>query len=88
MAKTLAERIQAACDSTAPKTKARNQALAEVQWVLKSDGEYLVAGGLTESPRFIDQIGEATTYSGLDNEELKRSYFETITQRSLIVELL
>lgn len=88
MAKTLAERIQAACDSTAPKTKARNQALAEVQWVLKSDDGYLVAGGLTESPRFVDRIEDATVYSGLDNEEVKRSYFETLTNRSLIVELL
>jgi hypothetical protein len=81
------ERIEAACAKTKPKTRERNEALAQVRWRLESlDG---LCVGLD------DKIGcalvlppNAQVFDGRDNETLKKAFFETSLGVKLTLVLL
>lgn len=83
----LENRISEACNSTKPRTKARNAALAKVRWRLETiDG--LCAG-------FDEKFGcalvlpeSALVFDGRDNEKLKKWYYEKTLGVELAVVLL
>lgn len=85
---TLQERIQAACDSTPPKTRERNEALAQIRWALRDpNGNY---AGLDSHAQIIavSDVKDAQVFDGRDNEQLKRDFYSRITGMDYTVELL
>ena len=84
----LTEQVKAACDSTRPKTTARNNALAKIRWVLRDqNGSY---AGLDSQgrPVSVTAIKDAMVFDGRDNEKLKRDFYGRITGNDYTVELL
>jgi hypothetical protein len=80
-------RIAAACANTAPRTKARNLALAAVRWVIKSEqgNAYIGQAGLSS---VLVAREHATVFDGRDNEEMKIAFLRAITaDYSLTIEL-
>lgn len=73
--------IQAACDNTQPKTRARNRALASVRWVLAAAvGDGLVYTCLDNKHGAIltDDPGEAIVFDGRDNEKMKADFYSVL----------
>lgn len=84
----LAQRIQAACSSTSPKTRERMNALAAIRWVLRDQNGNYAALGSKGSVIAVESINEALVFDGRDNEEMKRGYYRRITGMDYTVELL
>ena len=72
----LGERIATACAKTKPKTRARNEALAQVQWRLESFAG-LCAGLDDKMGCALVSPPNAQVFDGRDNETLKKAFFET-----------
>lgn len=88
----LAARIQAACDSTEPTTKARNKALAAVKWTLKvagisNDVYVMKTTSVFQTEYLTDDITKAVWFDGRDNEEMKLKFFEAIIGEPLEITL-
>jgi hypothetical protein len=84
----LAARIQAACDSTEPKTKARNKALAAVKWTLKvagisNDVYVMETTSAFQTEYLTDDLAKAVKFDGRDNEERKIQFFEALLGEKL-----
>ena len=86
----LAARIKAACDSTPPKTKARNKALSEVRWVMKvansSVDVYCCLKGMNCD--LTSDLAEAQVFDGRDNEVHKLQFWSIILGEPLELVLL
>jgi len=68
---------------TRPRTAARMEALAGVQWFLATDDARAV--GLRGLTAALVPLEEATIYDGRDNEEMKRRCFEAVLKVPLKV---
>lgn len=94
-AEQLAARIKAACDSTPPKTKARNKALSEIKWTFRvantSNTVFLsekVQQELRPTEWLTYDVKQAAVYTGCDNEVMKQKFFEAIIGEPLELVLL
>ncbi len=89
-AEQLAARIKAACDSTPPKTKARNKALSEVRWAMKvansSVDVYCCLKGM--SCDLTSDLAEAQVFDGRDNEVHKLQFWSLMLDEPLELVLL
>lgn len=75
----LQQRIAEACASTPPRTKARRQALASVQWVLGcASGYAALAADPVGRCVIVDDIADAQVFDGRDNEEMKVRFFGAV----------
>jgi hypothetical protein len=86
----LAARIKAACDSTPPKTKARNKALSEVRWVMKVANSSVDVYCCLKNGRcdLTADINEASVFDGRDNEEMKLRFWSASVGEPLELVLL
>ena len=85
----LAQRITQACASTAPRTQARKDALANIKWRLKASGQNLyiaLGGGLFDDKALVPKEN-ALVFDARDNEAMKLRYYEAITHLKLEIEL-
>ncbi len=80
-------RIERAIKATAPRTKARNKALAAVRWVLITASGY---AALSTDARcvVVPDIADAQVFDGRDNEETKAKFWTVQIGAPCIPQLL
>lgn len=86
----LAARIKAACDSTPPKTKARNKALAEIKWVMKVANSSVDAYCRLDNGQcgLTSKLEHADIFDGRDNEAMKLRFWSLMLDEPLELVLL
>lgn len=81
----LAERIEKACATTKPRTKARNAALSAIKWVLRDQFGHFAALDDSASIKMVGDVREAVTFDGRDNEQAKVAFYNALTGLSFTV---
>lgn len=82
--------IGEACESTAANSYARNNALKQVKWRLKVQGigAWVEVRGVQAMADITRHESMAQVFTGMDNEDLKKKFFEAVLKMSLEVEVV
>jgi hypothetical protein len=84
--KTIQSEIEKACMATLPRTKARNQALASIKWVLASEKGFAALAGI--KCIIVPDISDAQVFDGRDNETMKARFYSAILKMPFVPVLL
>ncbi len=86
----LNELIARACSDTQPNTRARNEALKQIKWRLavQGFGAWVEVRGVQAMADITRHESMAAVFTGLDNEEMKRDFFQAVLKLALEVEVL